>query len=158
MKNLFIAAVLVAGTAACSDPSSPATVVTSSVVVAPTPGAAGVARGDTIRMWLDLPMDSAWCATRFVLHRGDSLGPMVPGRTRLADGYRQMMFVPDSLLAPGTRYFAHLRDSLMTREGWGGGMMGGSRMDGPRRMMIGDMPAGAVRVGGGVGWAFTTAQ
>jgi len=54
------------------------------------------------------------------------------------------------VMAAGTTYFAHMRDSVMVRQG-GGGMMGGGQM-----MMFMEPPTGAMRMGGGMGWKFTT--
>jgi hypothetical protein len=154
--RLLAAVAALAGAAACSDSLMLGTTTVNVSAVAPAPNAVNVARGDTIRMWLDMPVDSTSCAMRFTLHVGDSTGPAVPGRMLFGDGYRQMMFVPDSMMRPGTRYFAHMRDSVMMRramhdDGMGGQMMGGSWM-----MMTGQMPQGAVRMGDGMGWAFTT--
>lgn len=129
--------------------------VSASVPVAPAPNAADVSRGDTIRMWFDMPVDSASCLNRFTLHMADSTGEAVPGRMTFGDGYRHMMFVPDSLMRAGTRYFAHMRDSVMMREGMHDSGMGG-QMDGGRVMMMGDIPAGAMRMRDGMGWSFTT--
>lgn len=125
--------------------------------VSPAPNSPAVARADTIRLWMDMPMDSATCAMRFTLHRGDSTGVEVPGRLRFGDSYRQMMFIPDSLLEPGARYFAHMRDSMMMGSGMHADGMGGQMMGGTQ-MMMGSLPAGVVRMGDGMGWSFTTAN
>jgi hypothetical protein len=85
----------------------------------------------------------------------DSAGAGVPGRMMFGDGYRQMMFVPDSLMQPGTRYFAHMQGGVMMRESMHDDGMGG-QMGGRPTMMIDQMPQGAVRMGDGMGWAFTT--
>jgi len=154
--NRLLVVVALAGLAACSDTAGPATAAVSVSAVAPAPNAANVARGDTIRMWLDMPMDSASCAMRFTLHVGDSTGTVVPGRMTFSDGYRQMMFVPNSLMQPGTRYFAHMRDSVMMRGGMHDNGMGGQMMGGGWMLMTGQMPQGAVRMGDGMGWSFTT--
>lgn len=129
--------------------------VTPSVTVAPAPNASNVARGDTIEMMVNMAMDTASCRARFTLHVGDSTGAAVPGRMRFGNGYQQMMFVPDSLLRPGTRYFAHMRDSVTVGDGLGGvGMMG--RQQTMMIMMFTQPPAGATRMGAGMGWYFTT--
>lgn len=140
--------------AACSDSTMPGTNVIVSAT-SPAPNATGVSRGGTIGLLMDMPMDSASCAMRFTLHRGDSTGAEVPGRLQFGDGYRRMMFIPVSLLEPGTLYFAHMRDGMtmgsgMHTNGMGGQVMGGGRM------MMGSLPAGAVRMGDGMGWSFTT--
>lgn len=150
------AVALAAGAAACSDSTAPdATPISASVTLAPTPNAVDVSRADTIRMWFDMPVDSASCLMRFTLHMSDSTGAGVPGRMMFGDGYRQMMFVPDSLMQPGTRYLAHMQDGVMMRESMHDDGMGG-QMGGGRTMMIDQMPQGAVRMGDGMGWAFTT--
>jgi hypothetical protein len=146
--------VLLGAVGACSDSTAP-TPVTPTVAVSPAPNATGVGRGDTVLMTLDMPMDSASCLNRFILHVGDTTGMIVPGHMEFADGYRQMMFIPDGPMDAGTEYFAHMRDSVMVRsdtDGMGGmgGMMGG------QMMMFMDPPAGAMRIGGGMGWRFTT--
>lgn len=143
--------------AACTDSNMPAGSTVNVSAVAPAPNAQNVARGDTLGMVMDMPMDSASCAMRFTLHLGDSTGAEIPGRLLFSDGYRRMMFIPDTLLAPGTRYFAHMRDSMMMGgalhgDGMGGQMMGGSQM------MMGSMPAGVVTMSDGMGWFFTTAN
>lgn len=154
-----LAAVLViAVAAACAGSTMPGTGAVSASVtaVSPAPNALSVSRGDTIEMTVDMPMDSASCRARFTLHVGDSAGVAVPGHMRYGDGYRQMMYVPDSLLQPGTRYFAEMRDSVMVGDGMGGmsdqGMMGGQH----QTMMFAQIPAGATRMGSGMGWYFTT--
>ena len=147
---------LAAGAAACSDSTAPdASPVSASVTLAPAPNAVDVSRADTIRMWLDMPADSASCVLRFTLHMGDSTGVAVPGRMMFGDGYRQMMFVPDFLMLSGTRYFAHMQGGVMMREGMHDDGMGG-QMDGGRVMMMGDIPAGAMRMRDGMGWSFIT--
>lgn len=158
MRRVVLAAATALGIVSCTDSSGPnGEPVSLSVTVAPAPNAVNVSRGDTIRMWFDMPVDSASCSTRFALHMGDSTGAMVPGRMMFGDGNRQMMFVPDSLMLPGTRYFAHMRDSVMMRESVHGDGMGGSMMGGGQRMMMnGDMPRGALRMSDGMGWTFTT--
>lgn len=100
------------------------------------------------------PVDSAWCVARFTLHMGDSTGLAVPGRMMFGDRYRQMMFVPDSMMRPLTRYFAHMRDSVMMRDAMRDDGMG-RQMGGGRMMMIGDIPAGAMRMRDGMGWPFS---
>lgn len=158
MKTRLIRAVAMVAAVACNTDEGSAPVWTS-LTLSPPPNAVGVSRGDTLRMWFDMPVDSASCAARFTLHTGDTLGPAVAGHMRFADGYRQMMLVPDAPMAPSSLHFAHMRDSMMTREGWSGGMGGGmmgTGMMGGRRMMFGAMPAGAVRMGDGMGWSFTT--
>ena len=156
MRKTIVAAGMLAAAAGCSESSGPMDApVSVSVTVAPAPNAMNVSRGDTVRMWLDMPVDSASCVLRFTLHMGDSTGVAVLGRMMFGDGYRQMMFVPDSLMRSGTRYFAHMRDSVMMREGMHDDGMGG-QMDGGRVMMMGDIPAGAMRMRDGMGWSFTT--
>jgi hypothetical protein len=156
MRKTILAAGMLVAAAGCSESSGPmGAPVSASVTVAPAPNAMNVSRGDTVRMGLDMPMDSASCVLRFTLHMGDSTGVAVPGRMTFGDGYRQMMFVPDSLMRPGTRYFAHMRDSVMMRDGMHDDGMGG-QMGGQRMMMMGDIPAGATRMRDGMGWSFTT--
>lgn len=155
MIRAFFAVAALLALAACADATMPGATTVNVSAIAPAPNASGVARGDTIRLWMDMPMDSASCAMRFSLHRGDSTGAEVPGRLRFGEGYRQMMFIPDSLLAPGTRYFAHMRDSMMMgsgthMDGMGRQMMGGGRM------MMGSLPAGVTPMSDGMGWSFTT--
>lgn len=157
MKSLFppaLACVLLAG--ACTGMTEPAATTVTVSAVFPAPDAGGVGRGDTVRLWMDMPMDSAGCATRFSLHVGDSTGAEVPGRVVFGNAYRQMMFVPDTPLLPGTRYFAHARNGMIMRGGMHddgrGGMMGGGGM----MTMSGGLPPGAVRLSDGMGWAFTT--
>ena len=152
-----VAALLVAALgAACKGSTAPSSTVSASVVVSPTPNAMSVPRGDTIQMVVNMPMDTASCRARFTLHMGDSTGVAVPGHMLFGDGYRQMLFVPDSLLGPGARYFAEMRDSVMVGDGMGGmsdqGMMGGQH----QTMMFTQMPTGAIRMGSGMGWYFTT--
>jgi hypothetical protein len=147
-------AVLTLGVAgACGDSTSPEpTPVTPAVTVAPIPNSTGVARSDTVMMTLDMAMDSASCVTRFTLHQGsDTTGSTVPGHVAFTDGYHRMMFVPDGLLEAGTEYFAHMRDSVMVGNRMGGMMTGDQMM-----MMLMEPPAGAMRVGSGMGWQFTT--
>jgi hypothetical protein len=140
----------------CTNVTDPvASAVTPSVTVSPAPNASNVARGDTIVMSVNLAMDTASCRTRFTLHLGDSTGAAVPGHMRFGNGYQQMRFVPDSPLQPGTRYFALMRDSVMVGDGMGGmGMMG--RQQSMMVLMFTQPPAGAIRVGAGMGWSFTT--
>lgn len=154
--KLLLAAAVVTSAAACSDSTAPdATPISASVTLAPTPNAVDVSRADTIRMWFDMPVDSVSCLNRFTLHMADSTGESVPGRMMFGDGYRQMMFVPDSLMRAGTRYFAHMQGGAMMRESMHDDGMGG-QMGGRRTMMIDQMPQGAVRMGDGMGWAFVT--
>jgi hypothetical protein len=153
MTRQLAAAAALLVLAACSDTTTPGTSVTVASI-SPAPGAVGVARGDTIGLLMDMPMDSASCVMRFTLHRGDSTGAEVPGRLRFDDSYRRMSFIPDSLLDPETRYFAHMRDGGMMASGVHIGGMGGQMMGG--RMMMGAMPAGTVRMKDGMGWSFTT--
>lgn len=149
----LFAAALAAG---CTSSTSPYDgTVTPSVTVSPAPNASGVSRGDSIEMMVNMTVDTASCRSRFTLHVGDSTGAAVPGHMRYGDGYQQMMFVPDSLLRPGTRYFAHMRDSVMVGNGMGGmGMMG--RQNTMMIMMFTQPPSGATRMGDGMGWYFTT--
>ena len=141
---------------ACSDATAPgSTTVSPSVTVAPSPNALNVARGDSVSMMFDMPMDTASCRSRFTLHMGDSTGAAVAGRMRYGNGYQRMMFVPDSLLRPGTRYFVHMRDSMMVGNGTGGmSMMGRQHL--MTIMMFTQPPAGATRMSDGIGWSFTT--
>lgn len=156
MRSLLLTVAAAAVAAACSDNSGPDMApVSASVSVAPAPNAANVSRGDTIRMWFDMPVDSASCLNRFTLHMADSTGEAVPGRMMFGDGYRQMMFVPDSLMRAGTGYFAHMRDSVMMRETMHDDGMGG-QMGGGRMMTMDGIPAGATRMRDGMGWSFTT--
>lgn len=141
---------------ACGDTMDPAPSAATVSAVSPAPNAGGVARGDTVRVRMDMPMDAAGCAMRFILHVGDSAGAEIAGRVVLGDGDRQMMFVPDAPLLPDTRYFAHVRDGMtmaggMHADGRGDMMGGGSVMT-----MSGGMPPGVVRLSDGMGWAFTT--
>lgn len=156
-RLLTIVTLLAVGVvAACSDSTGPGSATANpSVTVAPAPDAMNVARSDTISMMFDMPMDTASCRSRFTLHIGDSAGVAVAGRMRFGNGYQRMMFVPDSLLRPGTRYFIHMRDSMMVGNGMGGmGMMG--RQHQVTIMMFTQPPAGATRMGDGMGWYFTT--
>jgi hypothetical protein len=140
--------------AACSESTGPGSAtVNPSVSVAPAPNAMNVSRGDSVSMMTDMPIDTASCRSRFTLHAGDGTGSVVAGRMRFGNGYQRMMFVPDSLLRPGTRYFVHMQDSVMVGSGMGGmGMMG----DQNQMMMFTRMPAGAMRMSDGMGWYFTT--
>lgn len=142
--------------AACSDGTGPgADPAPASLVVSPSPAAVNVGRGDTIHVRFSVAVDSASCAARFLLHRGDANGSMVPGQMRFADGYRHMMFIPDSMMAPQQRFFVHMRDGMMTRGGMPGNM-GGGMGGGPHTMLM-TPPTGAMRMGdGGVGWGFST--
>ena len=127
----------------------------ATLAVASTPARAQ-ARGDTIEMMVNVAMDTASCRARFTLHVGDSTGAVVPGGMRYGAGYQQMLFVPDALLQPGTRYFVHMQDSVMVGNGMGGmGTMGG-RQQPMQMMMFTQPPAGAMRMGAGMGWYFTT--
>ncbi len=159
LRLATIAAVgLVAVAAACADSTAPGTGMASASVTAvtPAPNAVSVSRGDTIGMTVDMPMDTASCRVRFTLHMGDSAGAVVSGHMRFGSGYRQMTFVPDSVLQPNTRYFAHMRDRVFVGDGMGGmsmqGMMGGQS----QMMTFSQLPAGAMRMGSGMGWYFTT--
>lgn len=152
--HVFVPLLAGALAAGCKDSTSAvAPTVAASVTVSPAPNASNVPRGDTIEMMANVALDSASCGARFSLHVGDSTGAVVPGHMRFGDGYQRMMFVPDSALQPGTRYLAHMRDSVMVGNGMGGmGMMGGQR----QTMMFTQLPAGAMRMGAGMGWSFTT--
>jgi hypothetical protein len=165
MRNhvaVLVALFLVATAAGCKDSTDTASsTVTPSLTVSPAPNAMHVARGDAIGLMVDRALDTASCRARFTLRVGDSTGALVPGRMQFGDGYRQMMFVPDAPLQAGTRYVAHMRDSVMVGNGMGGmGMMGGTAMMGGQNqmmvMMFTQMPAGAMRMGDGMGWYFTT--
>lgn len=153
---VLVGLLLIATAGGCKDSTSAsATTVTPSVAVSPAPNAMNVARGDTVEMMVNMAMDTASCRARFSLHVGDSTGAAVSGHMRFGDGYQQMMFLPDSLLRPGTRYFAHMRDSVMVGNGMGGmGMMG--RQSNMMIMMFTQPPAGVTRMGDGMGWYFTT--
>ncbi len=156
LAALLIAA---AGTA-CVNSTMPgsSTVSASVTAVSPTPNTLSAARGDTVVMTVSMPMDTASCRSRFTLHMGDSTGAAVPGHMSYGGDYTRMMFVPDSLLQPGTRYFAEMRDSVMVGDGMGGmsgsGMMGGQH----QTMMFAQMPTGAIRMQSGMGWYFTTSN
>lgn len=123
-------------------------------IVSPAPNVQGVARNAAITMDVPYAMDSTTCGNRMLLHLGDSLGPLIPAHMSFADGYRRMMIQPDSALAPMTTYFVHVRDSMMTAGGTG--MMGGDMCGSCRQMMLMEPPVGGVRMGGGMGWSFTT--
>ena len=137
----------------------------AAVVASPAPGATGVQRGTAIGVQFDNPMDSASSAGRFTVHMGEMNGAVVPGRMMWDSGYRQMRFVPDSMLAPGTMYTVYMRDGMMSR----GAMMGGDStamggMGGGQHPMAGSpmmfthaMP-GAMRTGAGMTWSFTTGR
>lgn len=152
-RPIFAFSAIVALGACSESMTSNASVTVSSV--SPAPYAVDVAHSDTIEILMEMPMDSASCALWFTLHRNDSTGAEIPGRFRFGDGYRRMMFIPDSLLEPATRYFAHMRDSMTMNTGMHGNGMGG-QMVGGGRMMTGSLPSGAVRMRDGMGWSFTT--
>lgn len=137
--------------------ANPQTVNVSAL--SPAPGARDVSLGDSVQLMMAMPMDSASCAMRFTLHRGDSLGAEVPGRVRFDDGYRRMRFIPDVPLEPGMLYLAHMRDGMtMSSAAHGGtGMMGGGTMMSGVSMMTGTIPVGAIRMSDGMAWSFTTA-
>ena len=162
MSRVWIGAIAVVGlSAGCSDPTAVNSPVSASVsALSPAPNASNVSRRDSIMLWTDMPMDSASCLARFSLHMGDATGPVVPGHMAFGDGYRRMMFVPDSMLRPGATYFAHAQDGMMSRGTWSGGtMMGGgmgSGMMGGQPMMFDNPPTGAMRMSDGMGWTFTT--
>lgn len=143
-------------TGACADMAGPAGSVQASLAVSPAPSAINVGRGDTVRVTFPMAVDSASCAQRFLMHRGDSTGPLVMGRMGFTDGYRHMMFVPDSTLLAHQAYFVHVRDSMMTYGGMSGGMGGmGGGMGGSRQMIM-VPPTGGMRMHDGAGWSFTT--
>lgn len=156
MPRLTVAVLALGAVSACADKSSLGTAAVSVSAVLPGPNSTGAAPADTVRLTLDMPMDSASVVTRFTLHMGDSAGPAVPGRMMFGSGYRQMMFVPDSPMQSGTRYFAQMRDGVMMgatgSSSQTGGMMGG----GAQMMLTGQMPPGAMRMTGGMGWSFMT--
>lgn len=156
MKTLIPLPVTLLLAAACGGATGPGPVAATLSAVSPAPNAAGVARGDTVRLWLDMPMDSAGCVMRFSLHVGDSTGAEVPGRVMFGDGYRQMLFVPEAPLQPGTRYFAHVRDGMTMRGGMHDNGMGGMMNAGGMMTMTGGMPPGVMRMRDGMGWSFTT--
>jgi|SRR5579859_2456512 len=135
--------------------------VRASLTVSPAPLAANISRLDTVQITFPMAVDSASCAQRFLMHRGDSTGPVVMGRMSFTDGYRHMTFVPDSIMLAHQAYFVHVRDSMMTYGGTSGGMGGGmggmgGGMSGTRQMMMMVPPAGGMRMGDGAGWSFTT--
>ncbi len=127
----------------------------ASLVVTPPPSATNVTRGDTIRVTFPMAVDSASCVQRFLVHQGDSTGPMVAGRMSFGAGYRQMMFIPDSMMMAHQTYFMQMRDSVMTYGGAPGGMGGGMGMGGGQMMLM-TPPAGGTRMHDGAGWTFTT--
>lgn len=152
---LVAAAAVLAGCAGSMDANQQFVNVSA---LSPAPGARDVSPGDTVRLQMDMPMDSASCAMRFTLHRGDSLGAEVPGRVLFDDGDRRMLFIPASRLEPGMSYFAHMRDGMtMSSAAHGGnGMMGRQAMMSGSTMMTGTIPAGAIRMSDGMAWSFTT--
>lgn len=140
----------------CSDVAGPGTSVQASLVVTPLPSAVNVSRGDSIHVVFAMAVDSASCAQRFLMHRGDSAGPVVSGHMHFAGTYSLMTFVPDSMLLAHQAYFVQMRDSMMTYGGASGGMGGGMGMGGGGRMMLMTPPVGGVRMHDGAGWSFTT--
>lgn len=140
--------------AGCRDGMTGVALIPVAAVVSPAPGASEVARDGPVTMDVPMAMDTAGCAGRMLLHVGDSLGPLVPTHMAFADGGRRMAIHPDPVLAPRTTYFVHVHDSMATAGGTG--MMRGGMCASCRQMMVLEPPAGAVRMGGGVGWAFTT--
>jgi len=156
MRTMTAAVALLAAVGCSPDDQAPAAGPTVSLAVAPAPGSMGVARDDTVHLWFPMAMDSASCADRFRLHVGDADGSMVPGRMLRENDGRHVMFVPDSLLAPGQRYTAHLRDGMRAVSG---GDMGGMGMGpgGPTGEPLTLMPPpGGHRMVDGVGWEFRT--
>lgn len=144
--------------AGCSSSMDEGMAVTVTASVSPAGNATGVSRSTVITMDAGMPMDTALCAERMLLHLGDSAGPLVPGTVTWEDGNRRMVFRPDAPLAPNTAYFVHVRDSMMTTGGMTDGMMGGGGMMGSSDMhsMMMQPPTGAMRMGDGMGWIFTT--
>ena len=157
MVTVIAAGALVACKSATAPENSQ---VIASAVLAPAPNASAVSRSDSVVMTFGTSVDTASCRARFALHMGDSTGALVPGHMTFGNGYRRMSFIPDSLLHPGTRYFAQMDDSVMVGNGAGGmmgGQMGGmSGTGGTQVMMFTQPPAGAVRMTAGMGWYFTT--
>lgn len=168
MRALQVLALVVAGglAAACSGEdagSAAGTPVSGSVAVSPTPGATSVPRGAAVAVQFEYPMDSASCVSRFAVHKGDTSGVVVPGRMMWDSTFRHMTFVPDSMMAPGTRYFVYVRDGMMTHGSMMsggstgmGGMSGGQNRMAGLRMMFQHTPPGAMRTGSGMVWSFTT--
>jgi hypothetical protein len=166
-----IALVAVAGlVGACAKRASTpvaATPVSANVTVSPAPGTTGVQRTTAIGVQFDHPMDPATSTGRFVVHMGDSSGPIVSGRMMWDSTFQHMTFMPDSMFAPGTMYSVYMRDGMMTRGAMmGGGSMGMGRagMSGGRggmagsTMMFDHVMSGATRTGAGMMWSFTTGK
>ena len=156
-RGLAVAMLALAGVVACSNAdATPGAVSVSVSTVSPAPNAEGIARGDTVRLMLVMPTEPALVATRLTLHVGDSTGPMVPGRMVFGDGHRLLMFVPDSLMEPGTRYFAQVWFGVMARRSPSSSGMDSTMMGGSRMSTTGQIPQGAWRMDDGMGWEFTT--
>ena len=159
MFRRILAILALSAVAACTNMNEGRWSTADVVALAPAPGSSSAARADTVRLSMSMPMDSASCAARFTLHRGDSLGPEVPGRVRYDEGNRRMLFIPDVPLEPATPYFAHMRDGMAmssAAHSGSGGMMVAGGMMGSATMMTGAIPTGAVRMSDGMGWSFTT--
>lgn len=158
MKRTMRFLTVAAAFTACTGGMDANTRTVNVTALSPAPGARDVSPGDTVRLQMDMPMDSASCAMRFTLHRGDSRGAEVTGRVRFDDGERSMLFIPESPLEPGMVYFAHMRDGMtMSSAAHGGnGMMGRDAMMSGSTMMAGTIPAGAIRMSDGMAWSFTT--
>ena len=171
MKAFTVAGFVLAGAlvTACSrevmGPTSGAP-ISATVTLSPMPGATDVSRGAPIEVHFGNAMDSTSCASRFTLHRGDTSGVAVPGRMTWDRDHQHMRFMPDSMMAPGTQYYVHMRDSMMTREsmmsgstihmGGMGGVEGGEHRMSGSPMMFDQPPAGARRARDGMRWSFTT--
>ena len=152
MASRWAVVVTAAALAACSSSTDVTTPVSVSAVVSPAANAVGVSRGAAVTMDAGMSMDTASCSGRMLLHVGDSTGPLVPAQMTWDNGNRRMVLQPSALLAPMTTYFVHVRDSMMTASG---GTMGGG-MNGMRPMMFDQPPTGAMRMGDGMAWTFTT--
>jgi hypothetical protein len=147
---------LLVAIAACSN-SDDRMAIDVTASVSPGANATAVPRTAVMTMDAGLVMDTAFCAGRMLLHVGGSTGPLVPGRMTWENGNRRMVFRPDSLLAPMTTYFVHVRDSMMTSDAMAGSMMsGGMTGSGGMHSMTMQPPAGGMRMGDGMGWTFTT--
>jgi hypothetical protein len=129
-------------------------------------GVSGGGRQPTIAVQFGHAMDSASAVGHFAVHMGDSTGPIVPGHMTWDSTHRHMSFVPDSMLAAGTRYSIYMRNGMMTRGtmmgGGSMGMGGGRGMGAAGRgmaaspMMFNQAMPGAATTGGGMMWSFTT--
>lgn len=165
--TVMLATALVTGCSRDATAPVPSTPVSASVAVSPAPGATAVSLSAPVTVTFNYPMDSASCAARFAVMRGDSTGALVGGRMTWDSAYKHMSYAPDSMMAPGTTYFVTLRDSMMTQGfmmsdsamgmGGGGGMMGGGQhWMSSAPMMFNQPPLGATRTATGMRWSFTT--